>query len=1105
MDRWVAKVRILRKSKALFAAIILITACLTPVAYKFLFKTAGENEGISLLKKTYNSQRPIRARVTDFGYAPFISTRGQDGEPAPASNLETDRAELILLNAVHDKPGAESHHALGVFYLLDKRFDKAFREFDKAISYEPSSARLHSDLSAALLEKAQAGMERERLQSEFTGKPIEEMSRSLEHIRKALDIDPSLKEATFNLSLLQEEFGLSFAARDTLSKYLETDADSGWAREAGERISRQDEKERASSLSKEQLLADFLDAFEKRDEERAWQLISKNRSPLNGKYISELLVDQYIDRSLKLEKDGAASSLEALDFLARLEVQRGDEHYAAKLAEFYKTQKQTDLALLKRARDLVKRGHDLYTLDKNNEAAIAYTEAKKIFDKLNDRCESLSAEYTIAYCRSENLDTAASLPVFERLAALCDREKFKIIQIKSILIVATDEFSQKKYSKAIESASHALEIARQAGDELSAFSSIESSMEFYRAVGNHRKALACLENNLEYSDCPSINQIKNLAHYSRASSALSSAGYADSSLEYCKEASRFLIQGVPIYEALYYADLGAAYNKSKKFDEALFNLNRGYEEAQSISPESVKNLILVYAALRKGAIHKNRLEYQDALSSYSQALSLSQSTDYPVYTYQARKGRLLCDIALGEDAMAETEINEAIKLLESDRSEILEQENRNSFFDDEQDVYDLAIDYECSRRNDYSKAFDYSEESRARTLLDLLKKPAEVKSNKAAFDIKLKEAVRPNNLQAIRGSLPERLQVIQYAVLADKIVIWVLPSNPLSYAVVNIPQEELNKKVKTYLDNISHYSEDETDKIAAQSKELYDILIKPVANQLNHDQTICIVPDKVLNNLPFETLISTDTQNYLIEKFSVIYSPSSSVLLACVEAAKRKEALGAERLLGVGNPRFDYSSFKGLSDLPDAETEVEKIAGYYKDSIVLIKEAAREERVKGEMQKATVMHFAAHSILDEDSPLRSKILLTRERTNISKGNDGVLESQEIYGARLTNTRLVVLSSCQSGIDRYYKGEGMMSLARSFTAAGVPTVVASLWKVDSKAAAGLMIEFHKFMKQSRSVSDSLREAKLSMLKDQDSPFRHPYFWSAFIAIGGEARF
>lgn len=379
---------------------------------------------------------------------------------------------------------------------LNKRLDKAINEFEEALSFDPLDARLHSDLGAALLEKGKTELKKEGIQSQLTGKPLEQLSQSFEHIHKALDLDGSLKVAIFNLGLLQEQLGLHFEALDTLSKYLEVDANSGWADEAKERITRQKENERSLSLTKEELLADFLDAFGKKNEERSQNLICSNRSALNGKYISELLVDAYIDQSLNLQKEDAVNSLSALSFLAELEVREGDEHYSEKLAEFYKNCNRRDLAQLKKARDLVSHAHELYLLDNNDEALVAYAEAKKEFDKLKDECESLSAEYRIAYCNSENRNTDRSLRAFERLIALSEKAKFKLLLGRNLLGIASDEFSQRKYSKAIGRAFRSLEIAQQVGDELIVFSSLGSLTEFYRTIGNNKKVLTCIQRNL---------------------------------------------------------------------------------------------------------------------------------------------------------------------------------------------------------------------------------------------------------------------------------------------------------------------------------------------------------------------------------------------------------------------------------------------------------------------------------------------------------------------------------------------------------------------------------------------------------------------------------
>jgi CHAT domain-containing protein len=112
---------------------------------------------------------------------------------------------------------------------------------------------------------------------------------------------------------------------------------------------------------------------------------------------------------------------------------------------------------------------------------------------------------------------------------------------------------------------------------------------------------------------------------------------------------------------------------------------------------------------------------------------------------------------------------------------------------------------------------------------------------------------------------------------------------------------------------------------------------------------------------------------------------------------------------------------------------------------------------------------------------------------------GLLYLDDIYKTRSGRTRLVVLSACQSGLGGYFRGEGIVSLVRPFLAMRVPTVVASLWSVESNATADLMIDFHKRRRAGGlGAADALREAQISM--SQSASFEHPYYWAPFIAVG-----
>jgi CHAT domain-containing protein len=144
-----------------------------------------------------------------------------------------------------------------------------------------------------------------------------------------------------------------------------------------------------------------------------------------------------------------------------------------------------------------------------------------------------------------------------------------------------------------------------------------------------------------------------------------------------------------------------------------------------------------------------------------------------------------------------------------------------------------------------------------------------------------------------------------------------------------------------------------------------------------------------------------------------------------------------------------------------------------------------------------------HFIVNERSEMLSGFPLTPEtRAGASnESSNGFLESQEIYRLKLPRLRLAILSACQTGIERQYRGEGAVGAARPFFVAGVPTVVASLWPVDSDASAELMIEFHQHLHGPRRVTQALREAQVDMIHGADARFRHPYYWAPFLTIGG----
>jgi CHAT domain-containing protein len=160
-------------------------------------------------------------------------------------------------------------------------------------------------------------------------------------------------------------------------------------------------------------------------------------------------------------------------------------------------------------------------------------------------------------------------------------------------------------------------------------------------------------------------------------------------------------------------------------------------------------------------------------------------------------------------------------------------------------------------------------------------------------------------------------------------------------------------------------------------------------------------------------------------------------------------------------------------------------------------DASRATATNSELGEYQIVHFATHSLLNNQHPELSGIVLSLVDRQGGL-QDGFLRLYEIYNLKL-GADLLVLSACQTALGKDIKGEGLIGLTRGFMYAGVPRVVASLWKVSDKATSELMKRFYqKMFKEGMRPAAALREAQISMLKDKQ--WRPAYYWAGFVLQG-----
>jgi CHAT domain-containing protein len=295
---------------------------------------------------------------------------------------------------------------------------------------------------------------------------------------------------------------------------------------------------------------------------------------------------------------------------------------------------------------------------------------------------------------------------------------------------------------------------------------------------------------------------------------------------------------------------------------------------------------------------------------------------------------------------------------------------------------------------------------------------------------------------------------------------------------VAVSRTDLEAKVQKVLENLRTGGD-----VDLLLTELGKLLVEPVANLLDTNRTLAIIPDRALHGLPFAVLRRPGKKEYLIQDFPIVVSPSLTHFLSANATQPRRDAI-----VGFGSQNGGSSELKELGAL----------AGIYPNAVTFAGRQVDKSHFLTAMNKASVFHYAGHSATDAVDPLRSSILLDGNRSGPNS-----VTAVDISQQRLAANAVVILSSCDSSVGNSRDGVGVRGLTSAFLIGGAGSVVGSLWPVEASSTAELLIRFHRTFANSQiPVAKALREAQLSFL--QAFPERsHPYYWSGFVVTGNSS--
>jgi len=410
---------------------------------------------------------------------------------------------------------------------------------------------------------------------------------------------------------------------------------------------------------------------------------------------------------------------------------------------------------------------------------------------------------------------------------------------------------------------------------------------------------------------------------------------------------------------------------------------------------------------------------------------------------------------MGKKKKALARCVEAVDILEKDRSQFQQSENRMSFLSDNVAVFDFAI-YIAQELGNHELAHDIAQRCKARVFLERMRGTYETPKGTA---------------------LAKDEAILEYHVGFHSVAIFVRRKGGLHSVRVPCSVDLLKEKIEIFEGFMRRGASATSEEFCVvYLRELAELLLYPILDHLEGVDRLHIVPSGVLWDLPFEALPLPDGR-FAVEAWKTSYLPHAAMLGSRTDGSGRRHG-GA---LALANPD---------GSLWHAEAEAEMLAKTFSGSRFLTGARAKKSALYN-LDGTRILHLACHGRFEPSDPLSSCLLLAPDRRD-----DGILTVREIAGLRLKKLDLAFLSGCFTGRGKHIGRDEIYGLSHAFLQAGAKSVVVALWEIEDLATRDLVSAFYKAVKEGKGLAAALQEAKVESLPKA----RHPYYWAAFKLIG-----
>jgi CHAT domain-containing protein len=473
---------------------------------------------------------------------------------------------------------------------------------------------------------------------------------------------------------------------------------------------------------------------------------------------------------------------------------------------------------------------------------------------------------------------------------------------------------------------------------------------------------------------------------------------------------------------------------------------------------------------------------RQALPRLTRTIDQYERTDYAYLLPQAYGARARAFRRLGDLAAAEKDLARQIQIYEGSADETQKDLFRLSLLDQASPAFDEMIELQAVQLGRPAVALDYCERSRYRAFLSArTQAPIEHAAQRGP------EPWADFDPQRLRAGLPPDTAVLELALLDDQLLSWVITRSGLQMTATHVKRPDVVRRIRELLRGL----DGESPRTAG--RDLYDLLLRPVAPALGGITHLVVVPDKELFRVPFEALVDRQTGRFLLEDFTVSYAPSAALYLHLRDKAAGLHTMPPRRIVAATGAQDGGVRY---TRLPQAPAEAREIAALYPSGSFLANPG--KDQFLAALSQTQVLHFAGHAVPNPEQPFASRLVLADTPSTSTE-----LYTYELYDQTLPDLELVVLSACSTAqTARLRPGLGIAAtLAGPFLAAGVPQVIGSQWPVDDEPTRAFFTAFHRRFAQGADAATALRATKLDFLHSKAPNLATPRTWAAFVLVGG----